>query len=118
MLDFKTQDVKYCQCCGQYLGSRKELGDAAFNPLKYCPICKKEVHREQKAAYRKRCKQVEQLNTLRQEQAEASALYEELHERRVYKGLQSKETRLLRERILQLEQCNRKLLRYIQTLEE
>ena len=113
MLDFKTQDVKYCQCCGQYLGSRKELGDAAFNPLKYCPTCKKEVHREQKG-----CKQVEQLNTLRQEQAEASALYEELHERRVYKGLQSKETRLLRERILQLEQCNRKLLRYIQTLEE
>ena len=87
-------------------------------PIKYCPTCKKEVHRKQKADYRKRCKQVEQLNTLRQEQAEASALYEELHERRVYKGLQSKETRLLRERILQLEQCNRKLLRYIQTLEE
>ena len=84
MLDFKAQDVKYCQCCGQYLGSRKELGDAVFNPLKYCPTCKKEVHREQKAAYRKRCKQVEQLNTLRQ----------------------------------QLEKCNRKLLRYIQTLEE
>lgn len=79
---------------------------------------KKKSTGKQKAAYRKRCKQVEQLNTLRQEQAEASALYEELHERRVYKGLQSKETRLLRERILQLEQCNRNLLRYIQTLEE
>ena len=111
-------DCKYCEDCGIFLGTREELGDHRFNPLKRCPTCQKAHRRTQKAASRKRCSDKKALQKWEAKIQEQEAVTQELHGYRSYFGLQSKETGLLRKRVSQLERSNRQLLSYIQRMEE